>query len=1093
MRVKIVKEGAESTFGNWKDKPADETWGKKPSDEESEEISDPEWDPDPTVSDDPDATMQIKKPEDYVANPDDPSESEMKAAMDAYMARNSAPWKHLEMVGFEGVRELGRGQFGVVYSADHPSGREMAVKAVEKDNIGYDREMKAYRTIGEARDDHKAIAKHFPLIYAIDEKSHDQYSFIVMERLTDEGPYADLIRDLFSGSEYLVHPRGDLMAKGAWKDLSKRMKTYFSNDQSRDKIIDTIFNGTPEDYIQDIKQWAGSWQAWRDIGSEGKWDEEGGNFGSIAATAKKIVSGMDKAAAAEEDEEMKEHIEAASDALSKGYYNDALEALRNSTLRAHPQAKVWRKKLWDSGIWLTGMAEEYLLYSDRDALQDEFGNLKREFQEEPWMAYFILGALKKLKEYRPTYVDPVWQDTSKGEVQQDWYWTMSTGIINGWVDFMRKRAPIGIHHKPEDKRQDRGGAPEEVGDVYEQARSIKVALNELEKLTGLAARDMHDKNVMMRPIDGAIVVVDVGMFKPRSEIREGWVVKETKKGLRRKFSEQITGFEVKMDDFAPKNTLNPDFWVDDDLDDAIRSNLLTIAKNFAEDIKINKALDDIIIVGSIASYNWTEKSDIDLHLVVDFEKLGEDEDFVEDLMRLHHNRWNNDHKILILGHEVEIYVQDVDHKGHYAGIYSLKHSEWEKMPQKETPEIDIAAVSNKAASIAKEIDAIHGIFKRGYYKMARRQADALKSKIRDMRSAGLDDGGAYSVENLAFKVLRNNAYMEKLSRLHKVSYDKSMSMTQTEPSKTPAGNLRINILKNFREAWAVKSGNKHGKPAGFGSLAKPKYMVSMDMAGKASEVVKGGEELYGWDKYAQLVAEAYEAAPEKDPRAAEAFERLGHHVIKNIKKVQSAYDVEFVDGQPYDSAEEMAQKMRETGVMQISKDFNQSEVFGEMENLYFRAVHDYYGHLAARGFESDESKITHFNLKGELRAYNGHLKMLGNSDMAKAVFTEVIGQACYFMYHGHFPDQKVAFLDDFDHINVGRVKGYDIVDQNLVSTVQEKKKRKKKKKKGGHKVTYSTNPRSRRGRAIKKTHWGVGSWFYGGGYGDAGGGDAGGE
>ena len=27
-------------------------------------------------------------------------------------------------------------------------------------------------------------------------------------------------------------------------------------------------------------------------------------------------------------------------------------------------------------------------------------------------------------------------------------------------------------------------------------------LNELERITGLAARDMHDKNVMMRPIDG---------------------------------------------------------------------------------------------------------------------------------------------------------------------------------------------------------------------------------------------------------------------------------------------------------------------------------------------------------------------------------------------------------------------------------------------------------------------------------------------------------------------------------------------------------------------------------------------------------------
>ena len=61
-----------------------------------------------------------------------------------------------------------------------------------------------------------------------------------MERLTDEGPYADIIKDIFSGGEYLVHARGDLMAKGAWKDLSNRIKTYFNNDKARNKIIDTF-------------------------------------------------------------------------------------------------------------------------------------------------------------------------------------------------------------------------------------------------------------------------------------------------------------------------------------------------------------------------------------------------------------------------------------------------------------------------------------------------------------------------------------------------------------------------------------------------------------------------------------------------------------------------------------------------------------------------------------------------------------------------------------------------------------------------------------------------------------------------------------
>jgi len=1024
---------------------------------------------------------------------DPPSESEIERqdqAMDAYMERNASPIQHLTRIGFEEVDFIGRGQFGFVYKADHPSGREMAVKAIKKDNDGHDRELNAYRTIGRAREKSKLVAKHFPLIYAIDTESHNQYSFIAMERLTDEGPYSDIVNDLFSGGEYLMHPRADMMARGAWKDLSKRMKTYFNNDKARNKIIDVVFQNTPDDFKRDLKQWASGWRGWTQIKPPDNYSDSAKTLaGAIMGFVNDYESGIDM-----------EDVQELDKALRSGYYYDALQVMRKELQdTSNPQTRrdkllnnfynKYYSRLFKSGIWLDQMVEEYLLYSDRDTLQDEFGNLKREFEEEPWMAYFILGGLQKLKEYRPEQTDPVWQDVSRGKNVQDYYWANSTGIINSWLDFIRKAAPIGIHHKPEIARQDRGGAPEEIGDAYEEAKSIRSALNDLERITGLAARDMHDKNVMMRPLDGAVVIVDVGMFKPREEIQNSRQrrMNETKTELRERYYNEVKQFDFNFDDFNPKTGLHPSFWNKEELFSEISKKLKSIAQEFAEDIDIDTILDDVLLVGSLASYNWHKKSDIDLHLVIDFDKVNKDEDLVEEYMRLHRMRWNEDHNILIYGHEVEIYVQDTSHKGHYAGIYSLTKDEWLKTPKKDNPDIDFAAISNKAASLAGEISKVQSLYRKGYLREAYRDAEALKKKIRDMRQVGLDGEGMYSVENLAFKVLRNDGYLNILSNIKKNSYDVLMSVG-TSPV------IKINTQQEYNEAWAVKSRNKHSMPAGFGSLAKPKYMVSMDMAGQADGAVKSGEELYGWDKYAQLVTEAYEAAPEKDPRAAEAFKRLGHHVMKNIKKVQSAYNVEFVDGQPYDSAEEMAQKMRETGVMQISKDFNQSEVFGEMENLYFRAVHDYYGHLAARGFESDPSKITQFNLEGELKAYNGHLKMLGKSDMAKAVFTEVIGQACYFMYKGRFPDQKVAFLDDFDHINIGRVKGYDIVDQNLVSVSQEAKKRKKRKKKKPSKVTYPRNPRSK-GGYTGKNHWAVGSWWYNGTSGASssdGGGDGGG-
>ena len=233
------------------------------------------------------------------------------------------------------------------------------------------------------------------------------------------------------------------------------------------------------------------------------------------------------------------------------------------------------------------------------------------------------------------------------------------------------------------------------------------------------------------------------------------------------------------------------------------------------------------------------------------------------------------------------------------------------------------------------------------------------------------------------------------------------------------------VEQNLEEGWA---GSK-----GYGSLRAPVFMNDPDRAGEAHKAVQRGESLQGWDKYAQLVAETYMAAPEKNPAAAREFERLGHHVLANFPKVAASYKVKFVDGQPYDTAAEMSKKVAKTGIMKVSKDFNQSEVFGEMENLFFRAVHDYYGHLRARGHEKDQDKLTDFTLKGELQAFNNHAKMLRGSNMLKAVFTEVIGQACCFLYYGQFPDQKVVFIDDkFDMYKLGRVAGYSVVDGELV-------------------------------------------------------------
>jgi hypothetical protein len=48
----------------------------------------------------------------------------------------------------------------------------------------------------------------------------------------------------------------------------------------------------------------------------------------------------------------------------------------------------------------------------------------------------------------------------------------------------------------------------------------------------------------------------------------------------------------------------------------------------------------------------------------------------------------------------------------------------------------------------------------------------LWKKIKDSRQAGLQKDGEYSVENLVFKLLRRNGYVERLLDVKKKAYDK---------------------------------------------------------------------------------------------------------------------------------------------------------------------------------------------------------------------------------------------------------------------------------------------------------------------------------
>lgn len=235
------------------------------------------------------------------------------------------------------------------------------------------------------------------------------------------------------------------------------------------------------------------------------------------------------------------------------------------------------------------------------------------------------------------------------------------------------------------------------------------------------------------------------------------------------------GFNTKL--LKPKDRLYPKFWKDNKLNPIVARKLMLIADEVIQSLNLDdQEVEDVIITGSIASYNWHQMSDIDLHIMLDFEKIDKNFDLVKRMLDQTRINWNKKHNIRIDGKEVELYFQHYTEPHEANGIYSLELEKWLAEPVRLNPELDLITTEKKAESIAICIEHLYEMFKDEDYKGAYEFAGKIKNKIARMRKLGLDKEGIYSPENLAFKMLRNAGYLEKLSALKIEAYDKMMSL-----------------------------------------------------------------------------------------------------------------------------------------------------------------------------------------------------------------------------------------------------------------------------------------------------------------------------
>jgi len=244
---------------------------------------------------------------------------------------------------------------------------------------------------------------------------------------------------------------------------------------------------------------------------------------------------------------------------------------------------------------------------------------------------------------------------------------------------------------------------------------------------------------------------------------------------------------VWLEEYKNKNQFNPAIFDGENIDPKVKELLLKIATYFWESLEIGEPFDDVTLTGSSANYNYTPTSDIDLHILVDFNKF-DDPELIKKFFDAKKNIFNDKHDLKLGKQPIEVYVQDTNEKHTSSGVYSVMNGEWIQKPEYESINIPDGNIKRKSKPFKEKIN---DLIQNGKSNPERTlsQIKKLKERIKNFRQSGLDKSGEYSLENLAFKDLRNTGYLDKLSQLSQEIVSNHLTLNE--------GMMDSNIFERF--------------------------------------------------------------------------------------------------------------------------------------------------------------------------------------------------------------------------------------------------------------------------------------------------------
>jgi len=236
--------------------------------------------------------------------------------------------------------------------------------------------------------------------------------------------------------------------------------------------------------------------------------------------------------------------------------------------------------------------------------------------------------------------------------------------------------------------------------------------------------------------------------------------------------------------FESQDELNTKIWEKDGksymMRPEVREKLLETANIFIDFLGVDVIVTDIIMIGSLVNYNWSKFSDIDLHIVVNFNQFPENSrDLYLEFFDLKKVIFNQRHNIKMFGYDVECFVQKEDETTFSSGIYSILYDMWMNEPKKTSKEtLDKELIKEKAKQWMRIIDGVVDNIEDDDPEEIKSIVKKYKEKLKNFRNCGLEKNGEMSIENLVFKLLRRNGYVEKLYELPTEIIDKKLSMKQ---------------------------------------------------------------------------------------------------------------------------------------------------------------------------------------------------------------------------------------------------------------------------------------------------------------------------